>query len=303
MMRHRKVKKVRIFASVILVFAIVLFAFSFAGVVHPIGDSLAVARLPLSVFLIGLVWFSVFPKSWRFAITAIGLAGVVQILGPSAARTSVSDYDFVLYQQNLLFNRQDTEAWLQEIEVREVDFLTLQEVFSANASMLPVLAEQLPSQLHCGQGRRGGVAVLSAYPVIEGSQSCFVDGAMGVMQVQTPYGPIWIISIHLRWPWPFEQAGQVERMVQELERLDGHKILAGDFNSVRWSSAVRRIAVAGGMDYVGPNGATFHVSEYVPLGIDHVMTSPAFAQDTQIMPKLGSDHNGVLAFLARPQQE
>jgi len=58
---------------------------------------------------------------------------------------------------------------------------------------------------------------------------------MAAMKVKTPEGPVWLISIHLYWPYPYGQAEQVEKLVKHIAGLEGQKIIAGDFNMVPWS--------------------------------------------------------------------
>ena len=293
----------RVFLSYVSISATALLVLSFAGALHPIGDSFAVGRLPLALILTVLVWGATFSRWLKIGLTLLGLASAGQILVPMVARQTASDFDFVLYQQNLLFNRVETEAWLAAIDRQSPQFITLQEVSEGNVSLLRSLDDGFPAQLHCEEGRRGGTAVLSVYEVIEGTRICAVGDAMAAMQVNTPHGPVWIVSIHLSWPWPFGQAAQAEQVARAIGQLEEHKILAGDFNSVRWAHAVRHIAQVGELGYVGPSRPTFLISEILPVGIDHVMTSPAYAQEVVVMPKLGSDHNGVLARLTRPRGE
>jgi len=293
----------RVFLNYVSISVAALLVLSFVGALHPIGDSFAVGRLPLALTLAMLVWGATFSRWLQIGLTLLGLASAGQILVPMVARQTASDFDFVLYQQNLLYNRAETEAWLAEIDRQAPQFMTLQEVSEGNASLLRSLGDEFPAQLHCNEGRRGGVAVLSVYEVINGTPTCAVDDAVAAMQVNTPHGPVWIVSIHLSWPWPFGQAAQAQKVARVIEQLDGHKILAGDFNSVRWAYAIRRIAQVGEVGYVGPSRPTFRISEILPVGIDHVMTSPAYAQEVIVMPKLGSDHNGVLARLTRPRDE
>ena len=51
----------------------------------------------------------------------------------------------------------------------------------------------------------------------------------------------WITSLHLHWPWPFKQQAQLEDILMGLSQLKGRKIVAGDFNMVKWSTKIREM--------------------------------------------------------------
>lgn len=279
---------------VLLVAVLAALVGSYCGALHPMGDSLAVLRLPLigMAALLGLgVWRRWLRVIWVLAMWALALPVLPAVIRPAA-----SDYDFVLYQQNLLFSRRENAAWLGAVRSARPDFVTMQEVSARNQVLLSALAADLPQQVFCPFSGVGGVAVLTRHPVVAGSETC--ARGLAAVQVETEHGLVWVVSIHLHWPWPFDQAEQVAELMRVLEGFQGHVIVAGDFNAVAWSHAVARIARASGTGMIGPYRASFHVYGY-PLGIDHVLTGPAYAQDLAIQPKLGSDHNGVLAYLTR----
>ncbi|MEY8837495.1 endonuclease/exonuclease/phosphatase family protein, partial [Cribrihabitans sp. XS_ASV171] len=139
----------------------------------------------------------------------------------------------------------------------------------------------------------GGVAVLSRFPKVPGSETCVAMQGLAAMRVETPLGKVTLASIHLHWPWPHGQAAQVDRLLPVLEALPRPVILAGDFNAVGWSHSVARIARATGNERIGPHAGSFvlpHVP--YPVTIDHVLAPGGAAE---VMPRLGSDHFGVLA--------
>lgn len=276
-----------------------LLVFGYFGALHPAGDSFAVVRVPLVIGFAVAVSLAG-PRAW---IRWVSGFAVVLILGPIfAARImplSVSDYDYVLYQQNLLFVRQDDAAWLSAVRGAQPEMMSLQEVSGRNLSLLSSLKRDFPTQVYCDFASVGGVAVLSRYPAVQGSAFCAGSDGMAAVQLDTPHGPVWLVSIHLHWPWPFGQVAQVDRLVDALEELNGHVIIGGDFNQVAWSNTVARIAQASGTGLIGPHAPTFHVRG-LPVGIDHVFTGPAYAQEVWVAPKLGSDHHGVVAYLTRP---
>ena len=284
-----------------------LLAFSYAGALHPAGDSFAVFRQPLAM-LFGLVviWSS---WSWmiRWPLATLAIAAILHMslpvlrAGTLSAEDISPDHDFTLYQQNLLFSRHGDNAWLDAVQRQEAELVTLQEVSGRNLALLEDLKADYPHQTLCPFAAIGGVAVLSKWPALE--TRCAENNGLAAMKVDAPSGPIWIVSLHLHWPWPYRQPAQVSRLIPVLEALDGDVVIGGDFNSVRWSYTVRRIAVATGTEMAGPYRPTFQLPKLrTPIGIDHVLTDPSFFAQVYRVETLGSDHNGVIGKLTRKSQ-
>jgi endonuclease/exonuclease/phosphatase (EEP) superfamily protein YafD len=120
------------------------------------------------------------------------------------------------------------------------------------------------------------------------------------MQVVVPDSqgekPVWMVSIHLHWPWPYTQADHVATLLPVLAELEGPVVMAGDFNMVRWADSVRRMGAAARSLPAGPSAGTY-------TGFDPIMRLPidhAFAPGggrLELRPALGSDHLGLLARL------
>lgn len=293
--------------ALVTIVAIVFGALVFLGYLgawHPAGDSFAVFRVPLAAVFALLVIWSPWPRWLRWPLAAAALVALAQV---AAQRLDVygepSDQDFTLYQQNLLFSRKEDAQWLGIVAENAPDMITLQEVSARNKTLLSALAASHPYQQYCDFGTVGGVAVLSRFPAVPGSGFCAGRNGLAAIQVETDHGPVWLVSVHLHWPWPYGQAAQVDRLLPVLAQLEGHIIIGGDFNAVGWSHSVARIARAIDGDRVHHSGATFYLPLIgMPVTIDHVLTSPAFSQAARSMPKAGSDHHGVLAYLTRPQR-
>ena len=276
----------------------VLMLVSYAGALHPAGDSFAVIRWPLALVFAVCVFAMPLARWIRCMLSLSSLAVVMSVFWPGFTGGHAGDYDFALYQQNLLFSRTERDDWLDAVDASGAEFVTLQEVSGSNYVVLDALKDTHPTQVYCEFGGVGGVAVLSSYEAVAGSELCADHKGLAAIQVETPHGRVWLVSVHLHWPWPFGQAEQVERLIPVLEGLEGPVILAGDFNAVAWSHSVHRLAQASGTDVSGPFQATFNVKGY-PIGIDHVLTGAAYVQEVNVMPGLGSDHNGLVAYLTR----
>lgn len=274
---------------------------SYLGALHPAGDSLAVFRVPLLILAaLALIWTD-WSRVVRWPLSALALA----VLGWHISARMDPDakgHDLVLYQQNLLFNRADNAEFLSLVAQSNPDVITLQEVSPQNLPIMEALKPSHPTQHRCTVANSWlGEAVLSRHPMVPGTAFCSQPDGLTGMQVMTPQGPLWVVSVHLNWPWPKGQAAQVDGILPTLEALDGPILMAGDFNAVAWSHTLKRMARASGTTRVGAQVHSFDLSP-IPfhLGIDHVLSTNPAPQRVIQMPKAGSDHHGLLAYLVQP---
>jgi endonuclease/exonuclease/phosphatase (EEP) superfamily protein YafD len=203
-----------------------------------------------------------------------------------------------LYQKNLRYDNAELAVLADDIRLSGASVLTLQEVSSANAALLAALADSFPHQHVCPFGPAGGVAVLSSLPPVPDAVVCAPGLAAMQVMVSDSQGeaPVWVVSVHLYWPWPYEQADQVAALVPVLAGLDGSVVMGGDFNMVRWAHSVRQLAAAARVTPAGPSNGTFlGFAPVLALPIDHAF-SPAGGR-LELRALLGSDHLGLLARL------
>lgn len=261
-----------------------------AGVRHPVGDSLAVFRLPLLlVFALVVIWTG-WPRLIRWPLVAGALAAAVAIL-PLPEAEPVGAGGVTVFQQNLKFDRVEDEAFLDLIRQTLPDVLLLQEVSPRNRALLDALLPLYPEQRYCPV-EQVGEAVLSRLPVLTGGFCSLRDGLAG-LRVQTLTGPVWMVSLHISWPWPHPQAEQVSEILPELEDLDGPVVIAGDFNAVAWSHTLERVAQATGTERLGQHGFSFTLPGIgLPIGIDHLLAPEGTRFERVVTPPLGSDHKG-----------
>ncbi len=268
---------------------------SFGGAVHGIGDSLAVFRhwwaVSLSVSSLLLMsghWRVAALGGFAFLLGAAPMA--IGYLGPAGAGTGA----YALYQKNLRYDGRDRAGIIDDILTLSADFVTLQEVSRPNRVVFNELAKHYRSSLFCRFTGVGGVAVLSKWPIVEGTKSCMGKQGAAAMQVTTPAGKIWLVALHLHWPYPHGQPQQVARLTGELKALSGPVLLGGDFNMVPWSHTLRAIERATSSKRAGRVFRTFaHRNSPLRLPIDHVLV-PGGRGVLQMRPKLGSDHFGLL---------
>jgi endonuclease/exonuclease/phosphatase family metal-dependent hydrolase len=179
--------------------------------------------------------------------------------------------------------------------------------------------------------RKGGIALLSRWPlgpqrILHFRHSKQAKVALAA-QVQTPAGSLWACSVHLDAPrkedfgsnvlqqsafaWgEFFMASVRYRQAQELrawltELADGAWIVAGDFNSMPFSSADRYFSRYFDDAFLQRPWryftGTFWDLPQVPVRprIDYIYHSPRFwVRDVQVIQEKLSDHFPVLAVLA-----
>ena len=264
----------------------------YGGALHPMGDSLAVFRhaIAAAVVLLALPLLIGGPRG--FAVLAVALA-VAALAEPAWLRLVPRPEGRVaVYQKNLSYRSDEAADVVWDIEAARPDVVFLQEVTPTNEAVLGLLASRYPAQARCPYLAIGDTAVLSRWPAIEGTARC-ADGA-ALLRVAAPEGPLWLVSVHLRWPWPYRGAAQAEALAAVLAGLDGPMVIGGDLNMVPWAHAVGQLAEATGTRPVRPAPATFRLGAVLPIAIDHVL-STGRAGRAERRRLLGSDHHGVLA--------
>lgn len=280
-----------------------LLAASCLGVVHGLGDSLAVFRpwLAAVALVLGGLLGARARRRAGVIVFAAGLVAGVPVLWSSLPVEAGSGAVYHVYQKNLSFRLADPAPLIAEIASHAPDFVTLQEVTDQTRAVMAGLADELPSQHMCPFAAVGGVAVLSRWPMIAGTARCAEGDGLAAMQVTTPDGPLWIVSMHLHWPFPYRQSEQLARLIPMLEALDGPIVVGGDFNMVPWSHTLRQVARATRSERAGSVTYSLPMARgWLTLPIDHVLVPQGRgATHAGRRPLLGSDHHGVLASFAR----
>ncbi len=284
-----------------------LLAASHLGALHPAGDSLAVFR-PWLVALAALAVALLLARGHRGA----ALAGMLVMLAsgatllrawlPAGAVAGGGAGVFTHYQKNMSYRLADTAPLAEDIRAVAPDFITLQEVTYRNARLLAVLAEEYPAVQECPFAKVGGVVVASRWPKIAGSGRCGAGRGMTAMQVETPIGPVWVIAIHLHWPWPFGQPAQARGIAQDIAVLldedPAPVVIGGDFNMVPWSHLMGMMEQASGARRIGGVAPSFPLPKIgAKIPIDHVLASTDGGR-LERRPRLGSDHFGIVARFA-----
>ncbi len=285
---------------------ILAFAFGALGLIggyfgdyHPAADSLAVFRL----YALGALFFAMFGFAlWRQSLLtyfSLGLLlfGVFSLRGQFANPPAVEG--FSLMQHNNLF-RNDSRHLVDYAQVNAPDIITLQEITTGSVQQLAAMRADYPYQVICPFSAVGGVAILSKYRFVgEQGEGCIEGLGMVSARVALPDGEITVVSLHLHWPWPYGQSTQMDALIPALEGLKGPVFIGGDFNMVAWSIVMARIEAATDTKAIGGFRFTKTLfSGLVQLPIDHVLAPPNWPASAIRGPRLGSDHNSVIAHFA-----
>ena len=261
--------------------------FGFAGGLHPVFDSLSLLRLPLAIVCLLVL---VFPMGARLRLM---LAAAVML----GAGTTVPMFfgaqpadDLRIYSKNMWFANRELDALAADIRQSGADVVALQEVSLANRAMMAKLRDVYPHQHVCSFSGWSGIAVLSRDPILQ--TACSDRRAVAAAQIQIGQGPVWVASVHLRWPFPYSNATSARSGMALLGTLEGPVVMAGDFNIFPWANSVQELQQAAGLQVAQPVRPTFDLRG-VPLLLDHVH-APGGGR-AQYRPLLGSDHLGVLA--------
>ncbi len=275
----------RIFA----ILAVLAFGFGYLGIFHPLADSIAIGRPLCAIAIVLCAWSLRRPFNWALSsASVIWLVTFAISFFPSSHLTSVN---FRLYQHNLLFTNTAPDLELVAKQLHP-DVMTFQEVEASTLNIGRI--EGYSYSKICRYEVIGKIAIISRLPFID--SGCANGGARGFAwaRVQHQNKQITIVSLHLDWPFPYEQNKQIEALLPQLKKLPQPVILGGDFNQVPWSHSFNTIAKSINAEVNRKTHFTL-VRTPIFLPIDHVM-SP-FPMRVEKLDRYGSDHHGLFAEL------
>jgi endonuclease/exonuclease/phosphatase (EEP) superfamily protein YafD len=278
---------------------LLLLGLGYSGAWLPLGDSLAIFRPQLAICLALTALFLLHHQAWKTGLVALVLAASTfgPVLGGFLTADVAVSGPYTLYQKNLRRKAWPRYSLADEIVAAGADFVTLQEVSDHNLHFMAKVFRTYPYKVICDISQARGVAVLSRFRMVAGSAECADTDGLALMKVILPDGqPLWLVSLHLHWPYPFGQAVQADRVAARLRLLEGPVVLAGDFNMVPWGQSVVQIAAAARVHRLGPYRFSFtKFGLLAPLPIDHVFLPDGATGGTELRPTLGSDHYGIFA--------
>ena len=270
---------------------------SYLGHLHPVGDSLAVFRQYLIILTGGSIFLMVYLGRRYLAVFAL----TVSIMASTPFLLQLLFYermeqsDFVFYQKNMSVDLADQQAFAEDLRSVNPDFAAFQEASSKNRALIDSFADILPFVHYCGANRWTGIAIASRWPVIRGTAKCDPDVRTAYMQVDTPKGPIWIVSIHQKWPWPSAQPDEKETFLSLLKGLKGDVVVAGDFNMVPWSYTMQEYEEAANASMIPGLRGSFPLTwDVFWIPIDHILLADGYRGSAEMRDFFGSDHRGIV---------
>lgn len=208
-----------------------------------------------------------------------------------------------LLQANLRYDNAEPGLFLSLVGRVQPDVITLNEVSQLWEDKLDLLQSAYPYRIICPHPQGiWGVAILSRRPFAAGeAPRCDPRGAFATALFS--FGGRWLTvsSMHLGWPWPFEQAWQVGGLTPYLEAIEAPAILAGDMNAVPWSYTIARVAQAGSFTLMPSPGLTWFTNRlpsflsFAGLPIDQVFAKGGVRiHSVRSLDPVASDHLPVL---------
>lgn len=295
-------------------------ALGFLGSVHPAFDAFSHFRAHFAVILLMIAIALAIGRERIHALVATTFAAgaLATTLGASmfpglgtaqAALTPpiINGPVYRLLQLNLRFDNQQPNEVLSLIGRVRPDVITVNEVSPLWVQKLGLLAAAYPHRVHCP-----GIAILSRRPFDQNSEPrCLKSERFATARVNLGGQIVEVAAIHLRWPWPYEQANHLDRLADSIANLDETALLAGDFNAASWSATMRRVEKIGNLKQIEGIGVTWQALAlprwFKPAGlpIDHVLAKGAIdIRSAQTLESVGSDHWPVLVeFTLRPKPQ
>ncbi len=262
----------------------------FLGFLHPVFDALAIGRkVAICAVFFFLSLRAILGRRLvlgTLALSLFTLAAAISRFPGDGEAGSVR-----IYTKNLWHANQEVASIVTDIQQMKPDVVFLQEVSRENNAVMSELQASFPYQALCPWQGWNGIAILSRWPLSNDTPRCSPQRSLMAVKVMRPEGSFWAVGVHLQQPWPDVQWLHLEQALSVIEGLDEGAIVAGDFNTVPWSAAARRIGQLTGTTPVHPQKTTFHLWG-VGLPLDQVW---ALGGWTQIRPLIGSDHFGVVA--------
>lgn len=270
---------------------------SYLGHLHPVGDSLAVFRQYLIILTGGSIFLMVYLGRRYLAVFALTVSFMAStpFLLQLVFFNRLEQSDFVIYQKNMSVDLTDQAAFAEDLRSVRPDFAAFQEASSKNRALIAGFGDILPFVHYCHARRWTGTAIASRWPIVRGTAKCDPDVRTAYMQVETPKGPLWLVSIHQRWPWPSAQPVEKQAFLDVLKDLKGDVVVAGDFNMVPWSYTMQEYELAANASMIPGLRGSFPLTwDVFWIPIDHILLAKGYRGSAEMRGFFGSDHRGIV---------
>ncbi|MEE8306309.1 MAG: endonuclease/exonuclease/phosphatase family protein [Gammaproteobacteria bacterium] len=152
---------------------------------------------------------------------------------------------WVLFSANLHGNNNNVAAVLDQLAAEQATVVVLQEYTFRWASDLARLRDQYPHHVEFPRDDNFGLALYSRWPLVS-AEAISLGGSTAaiVADLESPNGPLRIITVHLRPPlsedWAAQQTRQFDALTEFAIQADIPLAVAGDFNATPWSPNFKR---------------------------------------------------------------
>ena len=312
----------------LFLFALTLPIFlGFISFLHPLFDSFSHFRIQLLFLILPLLFILIFlhqAHKYRYLYTVFLVLisfYLYQILLPFSPKAIDKNKTDTLkhLQFNLRFSNPYVKEFKTFLENSDIDVVTLQEVTTKHKETLEELKNgeytlskdypfivknkgAYPYQKYCEFQGVGDVAILSKHPINEEKSVCIPYQGLLWSQIIINNKAITVASIHLHWPYPYQQNKQVQFLKLVLEKIPKPTLIAGDFNAVSWSNTLSIISKASKTKVVNGLRWSINLNEKIPLlklPIDHLLLSKELeVKSIKVGEDLGSDHLPIVSQIA-----
>jgi len=213
-------------------------------------NSLAPALIAMALVGAALAFLALDRGPVRLVTLAMAIMGAVYGLGimapdfiQSFQRHDANGTALKVLSTNVWSGNPTPDAAISTILAYDPDVVLMQETNGNIRTGFARLQARYPHVTDCGGN---GVRIFTKTPIL--AQGCGWDGRsralldMAWAQVAAPDGrPLTVVTTHFNWPFPpGVQAIQLQILQDNIKRLRGDIVLAGDFNTTPWSFAMRR---------------------------------------------------------------
>lgn len=260
-----------------------------------------------------LIGAAVFAAGRRWG--GVGLAGVIAAAGIwtqaplyTGVRGDDHGYTVTVMQANLLFDGADPRALIDEVRVRKVEILTVNELTPAAVAALgrAGLDEALPHRYLSPGRTAAGTGIWSSHPLSDTVEyDGFVLNQLSATAAIPEIGPVAVYAFHPVPPvygtsvW----ADELSRLRAILERAPADRpvIVGGDFNATYDHAQYRALSSGRFADAAVQAGAghlvTYPTDKGWPplVGIDHILVAGGRAVKVETVGLPGADHRSLVA--------
>lgn len=205
---------------------------------------------------------------------------------------------------NTLWNNQDADAVLAEVERLDADVITLIEMSPAKRRIMGQLSDRYPFQYDCFKLDFCGSAILSKLPFAgKEARSRWRGPAFIRVTLGPEAGGLSVFGIHtIRFPHATAQFRQAGEMAKVIESTPGPRLVMGDFNATPFSRILQVLQDSANLTRLTNLPSWPALAGLPQIAIDHIFISPGIRQieAAQIGEPAGSDHYPVTVRIAVP---